>query len=104
MALIERRLNEMGIPFINLLLSEIFPGKLAMMDEVECWVQVACPRLSIDWGYAFPRPLLTPYEALIVLGQKEDWGTGNGGVYPMDYYGKEGLGRVKKVEVLAATG
>lgn len=26
------------------------------------WVQVACPRLSIDWGTAFPKPLLTPYE------------------------------------------
>ena len=26
------------------------------------WVQVACPRLSIDWGYAFPKPLLSPYE------------------------------------------
>ena len=68
MALIEKKLEDQGIPYINLLLSEIFPGKLAMMDDVECWVQVACPRLSIDWGYAFPRPLLTPYEALIVLG------------------------------------
>lgn len=26
------------------------------------WVQVACPRLSIDWGEAFSKPLLTPYE------------------------------------------
>jgi 2-(3-amino-3-carboxypropyl)histidine synthase len=96
MTMIEKILDAKGIPYINLLLSEIFPGKLAMMDEVECWVQVACPRLSIDWGYAFPRPLLTPYEALVVLGVKEDWEKGNGGVYPMDYYGKEGLGRVKE--------
>lgn len=92
MALIERKLAARGVPFVNLLLSEIFPGKLAMMGDVECWVQVACPRLSIDWGYAFPRPLLTPYEALIALEEKEDWGTG---VYPMDYYGREGLGRTK---------
>ncbi|KAK4115748.1 Diphthamide biosynthesis protein 1 [Canariomyces notabilis] len=92
MALIENKLKQMGIPFVNLLLSEIFPGKLALMSDVECWVQVACPRLSIDWGYAFPRPLLTPYEALVALEEKEDWGKG---AYPMDYYGKEGLGRVK---------
>lgn len=92
MALIERKLKARGIPFVNLLLSEIFPGKLAIMGDVECWVQVACPRLSIDWGYAFPRPLLTPYEALIALEEREDWGTG---VYPMDYYGREGLGRTK---------
>ncbi|KAB5582610.1 putative diphthamide synthesis protein-domain-containing protein [Coniochaeta sp. 2T2.1] len=92
MALIEKKLKAQGIPFVNLLLSEIFPGKLAMMSDVECWVQVACPRLSIDWGYAFPRPLLTPYEALIALEEREDWGNG---VYPMDYYGREGLGRTK---------
>lgn len=97
MALIERRLKEKGIPFINLLLSEIFPGKLAMMSDVECWVQVACPRLSIDWGYAFPRPLLTPYEALVVLGVREGWEKEN--VYPMDYYGREGLGRTKEIDV-----
>ncbi|KJZ80441.1 Diphthamide biosynthesis protein 1 [Hirsutella minnesotensis 3608] len=94
MALIERRLEERGIPYVNLLLSEIFPGKLALMADVECWVQVACPRLSIDWGYAFPRPLLTPYEALIALGVKDDWEK-DGGVYPMDYYGRDGLGRTK---------
>jgi 2-(3-amino-3-carboxypropyl)histidine synthase len=104
MAMIEKKLEDQGIPYINLLLSEIFPGKLAMMDDVECWVQVACPRLSIDWGYAFPRPLLTPYEALIVLGAKEDWAKGNSGVYPMDYYGKEGLGRMKDARLVAAKG
>ena len=104
MTLIERKLEEQGIPYINLLLSEIFPGKLAMMDDVECWVQVACPRLSIDWGYAFPRPLLTAYEALIVLGQKEDWGKANGGVYPMDYYSKDGLGRTRDPTLIATKG
>lgn len=99
MGLIEKELKARGIPWVNLLLSEIFPGKLAMMSEVECWVQVACPRLSIDWGYAFPRPLLTPYEALVALGVREDWS--KQGVYPMDYYGKEGLGRTKPVENIA---
>ncbi|KAI7195981.1 hypothetical protein D0869_07792 [Hortaea werneckii] len=107
--LIEAHLRDRGIPFINLLLSEIFPGKLSMMEEVECWVQVACPRLSIDWGYAFPRPLLTPYEALVVLGGRESWegkgvkgGSGEleAGTYPMDYYSKEGLGRVKAEDVV----
>lgn len=102
MTLIEDRLNERGIPYINLLLSEIFPGKLAMMNDVDCWVQIACPRLSIDWGYAFPKPLLTPYEALIALGVREDWRTDNQGVYPMDFYGKEGLGRTKATEALPA--
>lgn len=112
MTMIENYLRERGITWINLLLSEIFPGKLAMMPDVECWVQVACPRLSIDWGYAFPRPLLTPYEALIVLGGREgSWERqpgavraiddgGSKAVYPMDYYGKEGLGRVKAEDLM----
>ncbi|KAI0974840.1 putative diphthamide synthesis protein-domain-containing protein [Xylaria arbuscula] len=97
MTLIEEKLKSMGIPWVNLLLSEIFPGKLAMMSDVECWVQVACPRLSIDWGYAFPRPLLTPYEALVALNERQDWS--ESGVYPMDYYAREGLGRTKDIKV-----
>ncbi|KAJ2990259.1 hypothetical protein NUW58_g3042 [Xylaria curta] len=97
MTLIEEKLKSMGVPWVNLLLSEIFPGKLAMMSDVECWVQVACPRLSIDWGYAFPRPLLTPYEALVALNERQDWS--ETGVYPMDYYAREGLGRTKDVKV-----
>ena len=109
MQLIEQHLRDRGITWVNLLLSEIFPGKLAMMPDIDCWVQVACPRLSIDWGYAFARPLLTPYEALVVLGGRQGWDGGKAlkdgeegvrmkkenVVYPMDYYGKEGLGRVK---------
>ncbi|KAJ9649313.1 Diphthamide biosynthesis protein 1 [Coniosporium tulheliwenetii] len=71
MTLIENQLRARG---------SHLPGKLAMMDEVECWVQIACPRLSIDWGYAFPRPLLSPYEALVALGVREaGWMEGKGG-------------------------
>jgi 2-(3-amino-3-carboxypropyl)histidine synthase len=105
LTLIENHLNAKGIPFINLLLSEIFPGKLAMFEDVDCWVQIACPRLSIDWGYAFPRPLLTPYEALVVLGGRQGWveKEGGGGVYPMDFYGKEGLGRTTERDVDVVT-
>ncbi|EXJ78438.1 diphthamide biosynthesis protein 1 [Capronia coronata CBS 617.96] len=93
MTMIENYLDRQGIPYVNLLLSEIFPGKLAMFEDVDCWVQIACPRLSIDWGYAFPRPLLTPYEALVALGGKRSWEE-EGETYPMDFYANNGLGRV----------
>ena len=33
-------LTSRGIPHIVLLLSEIFPAKLALMEEVDAWVQV----------------------------------------------------------------
>lgn len=123
-------------PYITLLLSEITPQKLALLsDDVGVWVQVACPRLSIDWGYAFRRPLLSPYEACVALGIKEsaEWAGGDEllddgnednmksssqqlsasaatalisadigtrvDVYPMDYYEKNGLGRVRPEHV-----
>lgn len=51
------------------------------------WVQIACPRLSIDWGYAFSVPLLNPYEAEVAFG-KQSWTNDQ---YPMDFYSKNGL-------------
>jgi 2-(3-amino-3-carboxypropyl)histidine synthase len=95
---IERMCVEKGILVVRLALSEIFPGKLEAMSDVEAWVQVACPRLSIDWGYAFPRPLLSPYEALVALDTvNPKWMEQKDGdaSYPMDYYSREGLARVK---------
>ena len=52
--------------------------------QVDAWVQVACPRLRIDWGHAFSRPLLSSYEAHVAFGA-EAWDDGH---YPMDYYAK----------------
>uniref|UniRef100_A0A8C0J7G0 2-(3-amino-3-carboxypropyl)histidine synthase subunit 1 n=1 Tax=Chelonoidis abingdonii TaxID=106734 RepID=A0A8C0J7G0_CHEAB len=51
------------------------------------WVQVACPRLSIDWGGAFSKPLLTPYEAAVALKEIEWQQTS-----PMDFYAGQSLG------------
>jgi 2-(3-amino-3-carboxypropyl)histidine synthase len=75
-----------GVQVLTLLMSEIFPSKLALLGgDVDCYVQVACPRLSIDWGYAFDKPLLSPYEAEVAFGSAE-WAD----VYPMDHYSKTG--------------
>ena len=71
------------------LLSEIFPAKLAQMTDIDAWIQIACPRLSIDWGYAFDAPLLSPYEATVVLGVRE-WTEKND--YPMDFYSQDAAG------------
>ncbi|KAJ2781909.1 Diphthamide biosynthesis protein 1 [Coemansia interrupta] len=84
---LKERLVKRGIAYEIVLLSEIFPQKLALFPDIDCWVQVACPRLSIDWGYAFPKPLLTPYEANVALDATE-WQD----VYPMDFYAFDSLG------------
>merc|ERR1712142_126439 len=77
-----------GKKIVTVLLSEIFPQKLALMSEVGAWVQIACPRLSIDWGLAFSTPILSPYEAAVALAEI-DW---QEEVYPMDFYATNSLG------------
>ncbi|CCJ30596.1 unnamed protein product [Pneumocystis jirovecii] len=84
---LETQLKKKGIKYIRLLISEIFPSKLSQLYDIEAWVQIACPRLSIDWGYAFPTPLLSPYEAFIALDGIE-WKD----PYPMDFYANHSLG------------
>uniref|UniRef100_A0A7M4FCA5 2-(3-amino-3-carboxypropyl)histidine synthase subunit 1 n=1 Tax=Crocodylus porosus TaxID=8502 RepID=A0A7M4FCA5_CROPO len=84
---LESRLQALGLPFVRVLLSEIFPSKLQLFPDVDAWVQVACPRLSIDWGEAFSKPLLTPYEAAVALKEIEWQQT-----YPMDFYANQSLG------------
>ncbi|GAV48693.1 hypothetical protein ZYGR_0N00970 [Zygosaccharomyces rouxii] len=89
---LEKSLTVAGKTVVKIILSEIFPQKLSMFDNVDVFVQVACPRLSIDWGYAFNKPLLTPYEANVML--QRDIGF-NQDYYPMDYYEVNGYGRGK---------
>jgi 2-(3-amino-3-carboxypropyl)histidine synthase len=58
---------------INFLMSELFPQKLKLITQVEVsllllscflgfmnlllqvWIQIACPRLSIDWGLEYDK-------------------------------------------------
>lgn len=88
---LEAKLKENNVTVVKIILSEIFPGKLAMFDDIDAFVQVACPRLSIDWGYAFEKPLLTPYEAMVMMDE-DKWDS----YYPMDYYSRDGYGRGKQ--------
>lgn len=76
-----------GKSCVIILMSEIFPDKLRLFTQVDAWVQVACPRLSIDWGLAFDKPLLTPYEVAVALQVVPYQDS-----YPMDYYANDSLG------------
>ncbi|KIJ37344.1 hypothetical protein M422DRAFT_178068, partial [Sphaerobolus stellatus SS14] len=79
-----------SIPYVPILLSELSPAKLALFSpHISTFVQTSCPRLSIDWGYAFPKPLLSPYEVSVTLGRNRSWMDPEEGeevVYPMDFY------------------
>ncbi|KAK4805015.1 hypothetical protein SAY86_004832 [Trapa natans] len=104
--------EEEGFTYTMVLMSEISPGRIALFeDSVDAWIQIACPRLSIDWGDAFHKPLLTPFEAEVALGFIPGWwernalandcckdscsecGTKQNSIvedYPMDYYAQDG--------------
>ena len=69
-------------------ISELSPAKLDMFAEFDTWVQVACPRLSIDWAAsAYSAPVLSTFEAEVALG-KQDWSADT--PVPMDYYAADG--------------
>lgn len=79
---------------VHCLLSELTPSKLdqfvapfddATVQQPQFFVQVACPRLSVDWGAGFSKPLLTPYELDVALGQVD-----YKPAYPMDFYSDAG--------------
>ncbi|KAJ3502861.1 hypothetical protein NLJ89_g8697 [Agrocybe chaxingu] len=84
------------IPYIQILLSELSPAKLALFNpHISAFIQTSCPRLSTDWGYAFDKPLLSPYEAAVAVGKAPSWMDKSRqgkekprqvGTYPMDFY------------------
>jgi 2-(3-amino-3-carboxypropyl)histidine synthase len=82
---IQTSLRKHGKRSYIVLFSEISPAKLSQM-EADVWVQVACPRLSVDWGHQLSdRPVLSPYELFVLLGE-----TSYSDSYPMDYYSMNG--------------
>lgn len=97
-------LKPSGLPIVPILLSELSPQKLSLFgSSLSVFVQTSCPRLSIDWGDAFERPLLSPYEAAVVMKKAKGWvnrvevqGESQGdqeGDYPMDFYADESSGQ-----------
>lgn len=74
-----------GKKFFVLFLSEISVDKLKKFKKVDAWIQIACPRLSVDWGHFYDKPLLNTYEAYTAMNEIE-WQE----IYPMDYYSYEG--------------
>ena len=86
-------LNARKIEHFTVLISEISPEKLNQFGDnsVDAWIQVACPRLSIDWGDSYSIPLLSSFEAFKL------WSSENSAVsedvsdfhIPMDYYSND---------------
>lgn len=105
------RSSTSAVPHVPILLSELSPQKVGLFgDFLSVFVQTSCPRLSIDWGSAFPKPLLSPYEASAAIGKAPMWKDksdslgmtrfpgadankeAEGRDYPMDFYANASLG------------
>ncbi|GMH42891.1 hypothetical protein BSKO_10810 [Bryopsis sp. KO-2023] len=93
---ITRLLKDKEKSITKFVMSEIMPPRLTKIKNIDAWVQIACPRLSIDWGDEFKKPTLTPYETMVALGAVKPWwedletAETIAPAYPMDYYAKDG--------------
>mgnify|MGYP003729592609 CR=1 FL=1 len=94
--LVQRLKSTTDCDIIKVLMPEVVQDRLELFDSVDVWVQVACPRLSIDWGSFFHTPLLNPFEfaqcfKAFVKGEHALSVT-RGKNYPMDFYAKNSSG------------
>lgn len=80
---------------IKVMMPEVIQDSLKEFENVDVWIQVACPRLSIDWGSFFHQPLLNPYElaqSIKLLQGDRELQQVAAKAYPMDFYAKNSCG------------
>jgi 2-(3-amino-3-carboxypropyl)histidine synthase len=71
--------KESGKKFSVFLMSDVCQAAIDKFPDIEAWVEVACPRLAMDWGCEFSKPMLSPYECFVALKDLPL-------EYPMDNY------------------
>ncbi|KAI5179474.1 2-(3-amino-3-carboxypropyl)histidine synthase [Pancytospora epiphaga] len=72
------KLKSKNFQIYRIVVDEINESILDRFDFIDAFVQISCPRLSIDWGACYRKPLLSPFELFY------------DGEYQMDYYSSEG--------------
>ncbi len=77
---IEDKLIRNGYEAFTLVMREITPIKLQDY-RLEAYINTACPRIPIEDSESYDRPILTPFEAKIVLNEAT-WGS-----YKLDKFG-----------------
>jgi 2-(3-amino-3-carboxypropyl)histidine synthase len=78
-------LNKNNKKYIIIMINEITQNKIINYNKCECFIQLACPRLSIDWSDQFTKPMLTPYEIYLILDPKKY----KNDIYEMNNYSNE---------------
>jgi len=70
---LKEKLEEKGKTVYVFAVREITPEVLMEFPTVEAFVNTACPRISLDDASKFKKSVLTPSEALVVVGELS-WG------------------------------
>lgn len=55
---------------VIILMNEVTPDKLTNFPNIDCFVELACPRIAIDDFFKYGKPILSYKEALVGLGEK----------------------------------
>lgn len=72
LGLIERLVAGAGKECMVVLMDDLSPQALARYRGIDVWVQMACPRLSLDWSTeGYTTPLLTTHEAVVAFSPAE---------------------------------
>jgi 2-(3-amino-3-carboxypropyl)histidine synthase len=69
---IQGRLEEAGKEATVVVLDEVGPIQLGNFTEAEAFVETACPRIALNGIPDLHKPILTPSEALVAIGEM-DW-------------------------------
>jgi len=66
--LIKKKLEEAGFETVILIMNEVTQDKLTNFNNIEGFVELACPRIAIDDFGKYNKPLITFKEAMVVAG------------------------------------
>ena len=66
---IKEKLEKNGLTTTLFALREVTPSALMQFSGIDAFINTACPRLSLDDGPHFGRPILSINETLVMLGE-----------------------------------
>ena len=66
---IKNQVGSAGRKAVLLCLREVTPEALMQFPTIDAFVNTACPRIALDDAERFSKPLLTPEEALVAVGE-----------------------------------
>ncbi len=64
------KLREKGKNAIIITMSELTPDKIMNFYSIDCFIELACPRIALDDFAKYHKPIVTFREALVALGEK----------------------------------